>query len=283
MKKTLLFLVSVLCTLTMWAETIHVETPGTLKETLMDTDFTGTQLTITGTLNAADLSYIHDGIGRLANVTDLDISNIKVLPSDESYASGRVGHGENITTVYLYYSEEKHCDTIHSTNMLGMSFTTYHIYDNKLAGLFLDNTTYKTVSLPKFLNAIGAYMFEDSKVESITFPEAYTEIEDEAFVACKIKSIVLPKECQAIGAEAFYRSSLTDINLENVNFLGIGAFSYSNLSGDIQLGSLKEIPSLCFYHTHITSVQFSENLKVIGASAFSGNNYGHPTLSLIHI
>ena len=88
MKKIFFFLLGLLSSCSLWAETVHVETPGTLKELLMDMEFTGSQLTLTGTLNAADLSFIHDGKGRMENVEELDISQIKVMPSDESYANG---------------------------------------------------------------------------------------------------------------------------------------------------------------------------------------------------
>lgn len=275
MKKCILFLLCIMSSLSIWAESFLITNPGTLKETLMDADFSGTQLTITGTLNAADLSYIHDGTGRLANVTDLDISNIKVLPSEECYASGKVSQtvGDNLLPqAYFYYSEENYCDTTHTTDMLGRGHTTYKIHGNHLAGLFLDNASYRNVSLPIFLNNIGFYTFQNSNVENISFPHTYETIEDGAFISCNISSIDLPKECKFIGKYAFANCRyLSSINLENVTHLGNAAFSGANISGDIQLGKITEIPERCFNGCNISSVVLSSELKVIGKSAFSGS------------
>ena len=181
MKKIFFFLLGLLSSCSLWAETVHVETPGTLKELLMDLEFTGTQLTLTGTLNAADLSFIHDGKGRMENVEELDISQIKVMPSDESYANGSVSYvaGDNfLPKAYFYYSTECYCDTTRTTDMLGRGHVTYKIHDNNLAGLFLDNASYKKVILPSWLKTIGKYMFQDSNIENCVFPEVYKEIDD---------------------------------------------------------------------------------------------------------
>lgn len=155
--------------------------------------FTGTQLTLTGTLNAADLSFIHDGKGRMENVEELDISQIKVMPSDESYANGSVSYvaGDNfLPKAYFYYSTECYCDTTRTTDMLGRGHVTYKIHDNNLAGLFLDNASYKKVILPSWLKTIGKYMFQDSNIENCVFPEVYKEIEDGAFINSKISAQV---------------------------------------------------------------------------------------------
>ena len=275
MKKIFFFLLGLLSSCSLWAETVHVETPGTLKELLMDLEFTGTQLTLTGTLNAADLSFIHDGKGRMENVEELDISQIKVMPSDESYASGkayRIG-GDNLPpTVYFYYSDEYSCDTSYVSSGLGYGYNIYRIHDNKLAGLFIDNTAYKKVVLPNWLDAIGGYMFERSNVKTVIFPDSYKEIEEEAFAECKITEIKLPTSCKTIKKKAFCESDLKTINLENVTSLGQFAFASTKLEGGITIGPVEIIPAGCFEECPLTSVKFSKGLKIIGENAFARNS-----------
>ena len=269
MKKIFFFLLGLLSSCSLWAETVHVETPGTLKELLMDLEFTGTQLTLTGTLNAADLSFIHDGKGRMENVEELDISQIKVMPSDESYANGSVSYvaGDNfLPKAYFYHSTECYCDTTRTTDMLGRGHVTYKIHDNNLAGLFLDNASYKKVILPSWLKTIGKYMFQDSNIENCVFPEVYKEIEDGAFINSKISSITLPKECKSIGKLAFHGSKLKTIDLTYVSYLGKSVFAFSKLEGEINLGLIERVPAECFCSSNITSIKFSKNLKTIGVN-----------------
>lgn len=92
MKKIYLFLIGILYCFPLWSETIHVSTPGDLREALMDADFNGTQLKITGTLNGADLAIIHAADGRLKNVTELDLSEVNFKASDDCYATYKTPH-----------------------------------------------------------------------------------------------------------------------------------------------------------------------------------------------
>ena len=282
MKKIFFFLLGLLSSYSLWAETVHVKTPGTLKELLMDMEFTGSQLTLTGTLNAADLSFIHDGKGRMENVEELDISQIKVQPSDESYANGSVSYGPGDQlepTAYFYYSEEYSCDTSYVSSGLGFGHYVYKIHDKNLGGLFLGNTTYKKVVLPNWLGAIGEFMFQGSHVEECTFPDVYTEIKEGAFIDSKIASVKLPKDCKSIGTLAFFRSGLKSINLEHVTNLGASAFAYSKLEGDITIGSVETIPTECFEACQIASVKFSKGLKIIGKAAFASDKNVFVSLS----
>ncbi len=271
MRNLLLSLLVVLGVIGMQAEEVHVQTPGTLQDVLMDMDFSASQLTITGTLNAADLSYIHKGTGRLANVTAIDISGITVIPSDESYVSECLGVEQGSTNSLsmgsFYYSNENRCDTIESTNMMGISSVHYKVYGNRLAGLFRASH-YKKVVLPNGLDRIGRYMFECSAVEEAPIPEACTKVEARAFSQSKVTSVKLPPTCTSVGVGAFSSCSLKSINLENVCNLGRSAFNNSALEGAVQLGKVEEIPDWCFNGTGITSVKLQKGLVSIGDYAF---------------
>lgn len=269
MKKIYLFLIGILYCFPLWSETIHVSTPGDLREALMDADFNGTQLKITGTLNGADLAIIHAADGRLKNVTELDLSEVNFKASDDCYATYRTDvHDGYLEYSSFYYSETCKRDSSHYTTMLGTGVTKIAVYGNNLAGLFAGNETYKNIVLPKSLNKIGFAMFDGSAIPNVSLPPALTEIEEKAFSGAKLSEVTLPASCKTIGDEAFAYSNLTSINLDHVTKLGQTSFSSTKLQGDIKLGELTEVPDYCFYGCALSSVTLQKGLKKIGIYAF---------------
>lgn len=269
MKKIYLFLIGILYCFPLWSETIHVSTPGDLREALMDADFNGTQLKITGTLNGADLAIIHAADGRLKNVTELDLSEVNFKASDDCYATYRTDvHDGYLEYSSFYYSETCKRDSSHYTTMLGTGVTKIAVYGNNLAGLFAGNETYKNIVLPKSLNKIGFAMFDGSAIPNVSLPPALIEIEEKAFSGAKLSEVTLPASCKTIGDEAFASSNLTSINLDHVTKLGQTSFSSTKLQGDIKLGELTEVPDYCFYGCALSSVTLQKGLKKIGIYAF---------------
>lgn len=272
MKKIYLFLIGMLCCFPIWAETIHVPSPGDLREALTDADFNGTQLKITGTLNGADLAAIHAADGRLANVTELDLSEVSLVASDDCYATYKTdAYDCYLEYSSFYYSETCKRDSSHYSTMLGTGVTEIAVYSNNLAGLFAGNTTYKKVVLPKSLGKIGFAMFQESEVSDVVLPSALTEIEERAFESTKLSEITLPATCKTIDDYAFLSSALTHIDLENITKLGKKSFAWSKLQGDITLGAVSEVPDECFMGCNLSSVKFSKGLKRIGYEAFYNN------------
>ena len=101
--KALLFLAT-LASLSAYSAsvTINVATEGTLEQVLSEQSVTNvTELTITGRLTAADLTYLRTG-ERVASVETLDLSGVTLVSSDEPYntlsSSGALGS----TTYYFY-------------------------------------------------------------------------------------------------------------------------------------------------------------------------------------
>lgn len=269
MKKIYLFLIGILYCFPLWSETIHVSTPGDLREALMDADFNGTQLKITGTLNGADLAIIHAADGRLKNVTELDLSEVNFKASDDCYATYKTAaHDGYLEYSSFYYSETCKRDSSHYTTMLGIGVTKIAVYGNNLAGLFAGNETYKNIVLPKSLNKIGFAMFEESTIPNVSLPPALTEIEEGAFAGAKLSEVTLPASCKTIGDDAFAYSNLNSINLDHVTKLGQNSFSSTKLQGDIKLGELTEVPDGCFSGCALSSVTLQKGLKKIGIYAF---------------
>lgn len=271
MKKIYLFLIGILYCFPLWSETIHVSTPGDLREALMDADFNGTQLKITGTLNGADLAIIHAADGRLKNVTELDLSEVNFKASDDCYATYKTAaHDGYLEYSSFYYSETCKRDSSHYTTMLGIGVTKIAVYGNNLAGLFAGNETYKNIVLPKSLNKIGFAMFDGSTIPNVSLPPTLTEIEEGAFAGAKLSEVTLPASCKTIGDDAFAYSNLNSINLDHVTKLGQTSFSSTKLQGDIKLGELTEVPDGCFSGCALSSVTLQKGLKRIGIYAFEG-------------
>lgn len=269
MKKIYLFLIGILYCFPLWSETIHVSTPGDLREALMDADFNGTQLKITGTLNGSDLAIIHAADGRLKNVTELDLSEVNFKASDDCYATYKTdAHDGYLEYSSFYYSETCKRDSSHYTTMLGIGVTKIAVYGNNLAGLFAGNETYKNIVLPKSLNKIGFAMFDGSTIPNVSLPPTLTEIEESAFSGANLSEVTLPASCKTIGDEAFAYSNLTSINLDHVTKLGQDSFSSTKLQGDIKLGELTEVPDGCFSGCALSSVTLQKGLKKIGIYAF---------------
>ena len=86
--------------------------------------FNGTQLKITGTLNGADLAAIHAADGRLANVTELDLSEVSLVASDDCYATYKTdAYDCYLEYSSFYYSETCKRDSSHYSTMLGTGVT----------------------------------------------------------------------------------------------------------------------------------------------------------------
>lgn len=83
---------------------------------------------------------------------------------------------------------------------------------------------------------------------------------------------------KSIGDFAFYNNSIEKIkfgNLQRVTYLGRQAFSYNNISGEIDMSgfrNLKEIRESTFENNNITSLILPSKLSNIGFSAFNSNS-----------
>ena len=279
------------------SETINVTEPGTLQDLLVDMETRPSELKITGTINADDLSYINSGTGKIASVTHLDLSETRLLPSEKAYASiqlGSTGIGMGKINALFYIADECHTDTVGSSAALGGVSITYKIYNNTLAGAFNGNKNFRKVILPRELPAVGEYIFTGAEVESvvmpatpmhichnafagvgnihqITIPEDVSSIGDHAFNGCGLTSVIIPESCTHIGAYAFIGTHIREIRSSYLTELGKGAFMNVPLSGRLDLPSLTHIPAGAFSGCMINEIVFSDRLEEIGDGAFSGN------------
>ncbi len=278
------------------SETINVTTPGTLQDLLLDLPSRPKELKITGSINGTDINYINSGTGKIAGVTILDLSNVKLAVSDTPYNTTQIGTtdvGLGEILIQFYISDKCRIDTVSAGGSLGGSGILYKVYSNAFAGGFINNKNLSRVILPHDLPAIGMYMFNNSNVENVVMPDAPSEIGDVAFAECALTSIfllvsltkigasaflksgisdiTLPEACTEIGDNAFSETKLSKVNLKNVRILGQGAFAGTLLSGIIDLSNVEDIPDGAFSNCDISGIIFSNRLKSIGSSAFNNN------------
>ncbi len=84
------------------------------------------------------------------------------------------------------------------------------------------------VHIPASVRFIGSSAFLGTSITEITIPDGVTVIEDNTFGMCQnLVSVSLPESVHSISMFAFsYCSSLAEINLDNVRF--IGSFAFQN-------------------------------------------------------
>lgn len=278
------------------SETIDVTTPGSLQDMLLDLPTRPKELTITGNINATDINYINSGAGKIAGVSILDLSNVKLVASDIPYNSTQIGTSDvGIGEIWIqfYISDVCRIDKVSTGGSLGGSGTLYKVYSNALAGGFFNNKNLKRVILPRELPAIGMYMFNNSNVENVVMSDSPSEIGGLAFAGCALKSISVPTSVTKIGNAAFQGSAISDItlpescieigdcvfqdtklnhiNLKHLQFIGEDAFEGVPLTGTIDLCNITNIPAGAFADTEVNEIIFSSALKTIGSSAFKNN------------
>lgn len=132
---------------------INVTNPGTFKELVIDLPSERIEkLTISGSLNGDDISYLVSGNGKLARVDTLNLSEVMLVGNDQPYktlqvATSDIGFG---TTTEVYYLSEK--DSISEEYVytgFGGSKITRHVFCKDLSGAFAENSSFKHVTVRK--------------------------------------------------------------------------------------------------------------------------------------
>ena len=115
----------------------------------------------------------------------------------------------------------------------------------------------------------------------ITVPDGIKVIGQKAFEGHKnIEKIILPSSVEEIDSYAFFHcTSLAEINLENVKYIGIAAFEACNLC-DINIDSAEKICKLAFNGNHrLRNITIPKCANCIDIDAF-GICYGLETVTV---
>lgn len=269
----------------MGAAALNVEnTAGRLHTLVTDTDVT--TLTVTGTLNEADLCFIATELPLLES---LDISGATV--SGNTLPNGAL-IGSPVQTVVLPATLEA----------IGY-------------GSFAGCTRLSSITLPSSLTAIGERAFTATGLTAINVPATVATVGagafahcaalstaelhcaalgDEAFKDAALTTLTVGSELQSIGAEAFAGTSLTSVDLSpatSLTTIGDYAFTSSTLAtavlpDGVALGKgaflaatalttatapMTEVPELAFALTALTAGDIvAEGTTTIGDRAFYG-------------
>ncbi|MBQ7295294.1 MAG: fibronectin type III domain-containing protein [Clostridia bacterium] len=170
---------------------------------------------------------------------------------------------------------------------------TYEYFISQGEAVIFNASVKGDITLPETL---GGYkvkeIFErafnfNTELTGVTVPGNIEVIGKSAFSNChRLEKVVLHEGVRVIADYAFdtfyeedtgnaYCSSIKELSLpDSVEYIGSGAFSDSEISGQLKLPeSLKEIGSYAFNYTNITEVYIPEGVTVIGTGAFNGCPY----------
>ncbi len=264
-----------------------------LEMTMLDDDDIR-YLKVIGPIDASDISYLRSGTGRIANLEQLDLSEVTLVPGDTYYAqtTNPDNMGEVTETWYFYIGDEDKIIKKSTTNSLGWSTVNYYCYSTCLAGAFA-SIPFQRVIMPNDIDRIGCYTFYNSKIAAAKTAKPIKSLGEYAFNRCRSLVDMNISEAEEIGARAFAGCpALNHVgNLGKAKVIGQGAFSGCSMLdfGDegMNLASADSIYYGTFgNNTLLRKVTFSKSLKYIGGNSissmsgsFSGcTNLNHITL-----
>jgi len=267
-----------------WGLTITA-TPGALAGLVGDNSETISQLTVAGSINAADLQFIAD---KMRSLETLDLSNARI----EAYDGDMLANGMG-TAPADELAQYSLAGTTAKTIVLPRTITA--IDEGALSGSGITNITIpasvKTIgmgafagckgltslTIPATVTQLGAYMCKDlpaltkvvikaetnsiptaafancTKLANVELPSNIALIDSAAFAGCSaLANIALPQSLTRIGDSAFRNTSLTSVDLTATKVSIIGDWAYADNTG-------------------LTQVLLPESLQSIGQGAFFGN------------
>ena len=260
--------------------TIHVATAGTFGQVLVQALGTKTwtdvlALTVTGTLNDADMQYL----GRMTNLQILDLSGTNITSIGGCKELAKLQSATlPATCIAINENAFYGCKRLKTINLENIeSVGNYAFYQcQNLSSLNMPNVL--SVGNYAFATDNGNYQNISSFLQSATMPIVQT-IGYYAFNGNQnLASITMPL-VNTIGQYAFCNCyALTQVDLSNVTSLeqyafymrnnGVNSISKGNLQSVTLSDELEIIPNECFNGCDkLTSITFPSALKEIGNTA----------------
>ncbi len=220
-------------------------TAGSLKDAAAEVDKKETSLTLSGTMNAADFSYIQDNFNDLKS---LDLSGVKIA----AYSGGRLPY----------------------TGLSSSGADALPAYS--LTGL----TSLTSLKLPAGLKSIDKGALSGTGLTSITLPAGLENIGDYAFLRCnELTGVSIPASIKSIGERAFaYCGKLATVTIAPNTSLpslpegmfeasGVKELNLKDLAACTEIGpwALAECNGL-------VTLVLPENTRTIGQSALLGTS-----------
>lgn len=249
--------------------TVDVSTPGTLEDKVdaLEADII-LGLTVTGSINSADIAYLVES----KFLTYIDISDVKLVPSEEPYRlrsrTSAQFQGSTINSYYVY------SDRNEDVQLPGtFRVENYKCYRNDLSYAFAYDTNLEELHLPKSLANVGeSICYGQTNLKSVTLPNAPVNIGKYAFYNCKglSEAMILPSSLERIdfSAFSFCKNDIKAPSLPNLKTIGGYAFENSGLSQFDCGEKLDSIGERAFVGCKLSgTVKLPDNV-VIGAYAF---------------
>lgn len=239
------------------AESIYVETAGTLKVLVGDKQATITELVLSGYINETDIACIRE------------MPVLKILDMKQSIITEKDKDTSIVTTITSLWS-----------NMFaGMDVIEKIILPDNILNIgsfSFSRCKVQSVILPEGLKTIGEYSFRNAEeLASIHIPSTVTSIGNSGFGGCyNLKEVTFADNSQLeiIGESAFYNTEITNIEIpETVTSLGASCFKECEALVSVNIPfRVKVIAQKMFNKCiNLTEVKLPEGLETMEKGAFS--------------
>lgn len=243
--------------LTAGAETIDCAA-GKLSELIGD-NTSVTALTVTGTLNAADLNFI---AAELQHLDALDLSGTTV----EAYNGSPLASGLTVSAA----------NEIPSYGLMGLKASSLILPEGItiIGESALASSAISELTIPPTITTIGNSAFTASALTKADIPASVTSLGAGVFSDCASLTVVtVSAQLDSISRNCFLNcAALTEVSLPaSVARIGDSAFAGTSMLTEFTFPQhIKEIGSRAFYMSGITTVDLSRQTGVsIGAFAFA--------------
>ncbi len=273
---------------------------------LLENPATQTELTITGTVNAADLDFIDK---QCTSIRSLDLSNATIASYSGARLRGLTQHPENMIPAQIFSGSPITSITLPtSANLVigdaafaGSAITTITLNNNisqmgvaAFSGCpYLTEVTISTPALGegafagcealetvKFTTSVALpdnAFSSCSSLSSVQGSENITTIGSRAFANCSaLQSLDFGKNLTSIDSQAFAVSGLVEVDLTPCKALtGIGDWAFANMPDlkTLKMGSASTVGAgVVFNCPKLVDLEYAENAEAVSDYAFVGCN-----------
>lgn len=224
------------CCIALRAETIKIETAGTLKDLVGDKQTTIVELTLSGFVNGTDVGCIRG----MSALKVLDMKQCTMVAGGDPYAFNTVT-SDNWISAWMFYQMENIDQIILPDNVVG----------------------------------IADAAFWECSAKSVTIPEGVVSIGD-SFRSAGLTAVHIPATVKSIGDYCFWQNyHLEEVTFavnSQLRTIGRTAFAECESLLNIEIPEMVEtIEYTCFQNCRkLLAAYIPPKVKVVGSAAFSG-------------
>lgn len=136
---------------------------------------------------------------------------------------------------------------------------------------FMKCNSLTSVDIPESVSSLGSCLFTYcDKIKDVTFPSHITRLPDCTFEGCRnIGYYVVPDQFKELGNNAFAYSSISGVDLNNVESIGSKVFYSCSKLSSFKCEKLSLIPQEAFTNcNHLESISLGKGVSAISDYAF---------------